>query len=546
LAHSPASQLRALAIATFVISSASAAQGETRQAPSDLGLVDFPVSCAPAAQQEFNRAVALLHHMTYPQARAAFQRVATTDSSCAMAHWGIAMTLFQPLWPTRPGPAELRRGWDEVQRAWLLRPGTGRESLFVAAAEAFFGDPSSADYWARIGRWETAQERLFDAYPRDVEAGAFFALAHLATAPPRAQALEHHDRAARILLAIRQRNADHPGAMHYLVHATDAPTRERTQLATVARYETSAPRNPHALHMPTHIYIRLGDWDAVVRGNLAAATAALEHPAGERGELVSDEFPHAIEYLVYAYLQRGMDDSAATQWKRLRETSRLQPTFKTAFNVASIPARYALERRAWSEAARLVPRDFPGLDWNRFVWPEAITWFAKGLGALHEQDSAGLHQAAERLDTLETAAARGGEEIFARNIRMLRLELAAWRANAAGSPDSGVALLRAAAELEAATPKHAVTPGPTLPATEVLGDLFIAQGRPREALEAYRQSLERYPNRFNSLLGAARAARAAGEDGAARDLYQALLESARGGTRADVAEARAFLVKSPE
>jgi tetratricopeptide (TPR) repeat protein len=538
--------LRLLGVAcamSIADTSGADAQATGGRRAADLGVVNFPVSCAPHVQAEFNRAVALLHHMTYPQAQAAFQRVATTDSSCAMAHWGIAMTLFQPLWPTRPGPKELQRGWSEVERARAAGPRTARESLFVAAAEAFFRDPSSTDYWARIGRWEAAHQRLYDGYPQDPEAAAFFALAHLATAPPVAGALQHQDRAARILLAVQQRNPEHPGAMHYLVHASDAAGRERTQLATVRRYETVAPRNPHALHMPTHIYTLLGDWPDVVRGNLAAAAAALEHPAGERGEHVSDEFPHAIEYLVYAYLQRGMDDSAAAQWTRLRETSRLQPTFKTAFNVSSIPARMALERRAWSEAAMLTPRALPDLAWDRFAWPEAVSWYAKGLGAIHLKDSAGAGAAARRLDTLEARAAGAGEDLFARNIRMLALELSAWRAHAAGRRDSAVALLRAAAALEASTPKHAVTPAPTLPATELLGDLLTVQERPREALAAYRQSLEHYPRRFNSLLGAARAARAAGDSAEARARYQQLLEVAEGGRRSELAEARAFVAQ---
>ncbi len=284
-----------------------------------LGKVDFPVTCSEKAQVEFNRAVALLHHMTYPQAREAFQRVATTDPSCAMAHWGIAMTLFQPLWPTRPRQKELQQGWEGVQKAKALEPPTERERLFVAAAEAFFLEPASSDYWLRIRRWEQAMEKVYASYPEDPEAAAFYALAHLATAPADTISRAHSDRAAEILLRLYERNPDHPGAMHYLVHANDVPGRERESLEITRKYEAVAPRNPHALHMPTHIYTRLGDWNAVIRGNLRAAEAALEYPAGDHGEFVWDEFPHAIEYLVYAYLQRGSDDEAAAQLKRLRD-----------------------------------------------------------------------------------------------------------------------------------------------------------------------------------------------------------------------------------
>ena len=215
--------------------------------------------------------------MTYPQARTAFQAVAAKDPKCAMAHWGVAMTLFQPLWPTRPSPAQLQQGWDETQKATTLAPPTERERLFVAAVEAFFLDPAATDYWARIRRWEAAMAKLHDAFPGDTEATAFFALAHLAAAPPNETSTAHSDRVAPLLLEIYERNPDHPGAMHYLVHANDAPGRERESLAITRRYEEVAPRNPHALHMPTHIYTRLGDWEGVIRGNLLAAEAALEH-----------------------------------------------------------------------------------------------------------------------------------------------------------------------------------------------------------------------------------------------------------------------------
>ncbi len=259
--------------------------GETkRQAPQHtdhpVGTVDFPINCSEQAQVEFNRAVALLHHMTYPQAREAFQQVAATDPRCAMAHWGIAMTLFQPLWPTRPGPEALQRGWEAVQKAKALQPPTERERLFVATAEAFFLEPASSDYWLRIRRWEQATEKVHASFPDDPEAAAFYALAHLATAPSDTNSRVHSDRAAEILLGVYERNPDHPGAMHYLVHANDVPGRERESLEITRKYEAVAPRNPHALHMPTHIYTRLGDWNGVIRGNLRRRRRPWSIPRG--------------------------------------------------------------------------------------------------------------------------------------------------------------------------------------------------------------------------------------------------------------------------
>lgn len=504
------------------------------------GTVEFPVSCSAPAQAEFNEAVALLHHMTYPQARQAFEKVAQTDPRCAMAQWGIAMTLFQPLWPTRPGPQDLRRGWEAVQKAQALGLPTERERLFMAAAEAFFREPESADYWERIRRWERAMEKVQAAFPDDPEAAAFDALAILAVAPADSISRNNSARAAALLLPVLARNPDHPGAMHYLVHANDAPGREKESLDVTRRYEAVAPRNPHALHMPTHIYTRLGEWDAVIRGNLKAADAALEYPAGDKGQFVWDEFPHAIEYLVYAYLQKGADEQAAAQIKRLQGTAHLEPTFKTAFHLSSTAARYALERRAWSEAAALEARRPADLDWNKFPWPEAVTSFARGLGAARLGDTAGARRARARLEELEAATAKQGEDLFARQIRILRLEVEAWIAQASKDPQGSLALMKQAEELEASTPKHAVTPGPTLPAAELLGDLLLEQKDPGPALAAYQRSLAAYPHRFNSVLGAARAARAAGEASRAGQLYAELLALAAGSSRqAALEEARA-------
>lgn len=461
-----------------------------------------------------------------------------------MAHWGVAMTLFQPLWPTRPRPEALRRGWEEVQKAEALRPPTERERLFVAAAEAFFLDPASADYWLRIRRWEQAQEKVFAAFPADPEAAAFYALAHLATTPSNTISREHADRAAAILLRVYEQNPDHPGAMHYLVHANDVPGRERELLEVTRKYEAAAPDNPHALHMPTHIYTRLGDWDAVIRGNLRAASAALKYPAGEHGEFVWDEFPHAVEYLIYAYLQKGDDGAAAAQLKRLHTTARLEPTFKTAFHLSSTQARFALERHAWGEAASLAPRRPAALDWDRFTWPEAVVWFARGLGAAHLGRVEEARAAVARLDELESATRKAGEELFARNIRVLGLELSAWIAHARRHEEESVALMREATELEDSTPKPPVTPGPTFPAHELLGDLLMEQKRPAEALAEYRRSLELYPRRFNSLLGAARAARALGDVTQARVFYRELLRVADGGARqAALKESRAYVAR---
>ncbi len=507
-----------------------------------LGRVDAAVSCSAPARTRFARALALLHHMTYPQARAEFEQAIVLDPACAMAHWGIAMTLFQPLWPTRPGPAELARGWEATQRALQLWPPTRREQLLIEGAAAFFRDPESMDYWARIRRWEEAMARAHRALPRDDEVVAFFALSHLAASPADRVTRANADRAAALLSEVYARNPDHPGVMHYLVHANDVPGRERELLEVTRRYDAVAPRNPHALHMPTHIYVRLGDWGSAIAGNRRAAEAALEHPAGSKGELVWDEFPHAIEYLVYAYLQVGDDANAEAQVRRLLATPRLEPTFKTAFHLASTRARFALERHAWSEAMALVPRDPATLNWDRFPWAEAVTWHARALGAAREGQADEVERSVARLDALERSARDAGETLFARSIAILRLEGHAWRAQLAGDTAESAVLMRRAAEQEVETPKHAVTPGPSVPGYELLGDLLMRQGRVADARIAYERSLTLFPRRLNALLGAARAARASGDRAGASVHYRALLAVAGGGTRTPaLEEARGYL-----
>lgn len=500
--------------------------------------VHFPVSCSVQAQAQFDRAITELHHMTYPEARAGFEQVAATDPQCAMAHWGIAMTLFQPLWPSRPTPEGLQRGWDEVQRARALAPPTQREQLFIAAAEAFFLEPGGTDYWQRIGRWEAATTRAHRTLPDDPELAIFHALSQLATAPAKTVSREHADRASAVLLRVREQHPDHPGVMHYLIHANDVPGRESEQLQVTRHYETTAPDNAHALHMPTHIYTRLGDWEGVVRGNLRSEAAALKQPANQPGH-VSDEYAHAVEYLVYGYLQQGDDAQAQSHLRQLHVTANLESGFKAAFHLASTQARYALERHDWVQAAAIVPRQSTLVDWDKFPWPEAISQFARGLGAARSGQLDRAQAAGTRMQALETRMRESGEDLFAANIEVMRLSLQGWIAQAQGKHAEAAATLSQAAALEASTPKHPVTPGPTLPAEELLGDLLMAQGRPAAALQAYRRALALYPKRFNSVLGAARAADANGNTGSADSYYRQLLAlAANGSKRTELADAR--------
>lgn len=513
------------------------AQGK---AGHDLGAVHFPVSCSPAVQADFDRAAALLHHMMYEESRRAFQAIAERDPRCAMARWGIAVTLFQPLWPKRPTPQALQRGWAEVQRAKELGPATEREQDFIAAAEAFFREPEAADWWTRIRRWERAMGEAHHRRPGDTETAAFYALSHIAAGYVAENRMAHQSRAAEVLLAIYEREPTHPGAIHYMIHANDVDGRANESLEIVRRYDDIAPSVPHALHMPTHIFVRLGDWPEAIAWNVESAAAALRFPVGDS---VSNHYPHAMAYLLYAHLQRGEDEMAEAVLDEVLGRPVYQQDFITAFHLAEMPARFTVERRAWVEAAALNPRSPASVAWDLYPWPEAVSWFARGVGAARTGDLAVAREADSRMRQLSERVEAAGERDFARYIETDRRILAGWLALAEGDTARAIDAIRSAVSLERAVQKHPVTPGALLPADEALGDLLLEVGRPREALETYEASLRAWPGRFNSLLGAARAARQADDAAKAAHYYTKLLDVVRDAesNRAGVREARDFV-----
>jgi tetratricopeptide (TPR) repeat protein len=511
------------------------------QETHELGAVDFQVSCAPEVRGAFDRAVALLHHMMYDESRLEFERIAADDPACAMAHWGVAMTLFQPLWPLRPGPEDLRRGWREVQRAEELAPATERERALVAAAAAFYQEPDSADWWTRIGRWAEATDGAWRARPDDIETSAFQALAVLASGTVAEDRMTHQARAAELLAGILAREPTHPGAIHYTIHANDVEGRAAESLDVVQGYAQIAPSVPHALHMPTHIFIRLGQWPQVVEWNRKSAQAALRI-AGERPS-PGTHYLHAMDYSVYAQLQQGADRAAVATLREALAVDRFAADFASAFHLAAMPARYALERRAWAEAAAVAARTPEALPWERYPWAEALAWFARGMGMARTGEIAEARTAEGRMEELRDAAETAGERDFATYIEVDRRILAGWIAHAAGDADGAVELVRSAAELDRTVQKHPVSPGALYPPFEALGDLLLEVGRPEEALAAYRSSLEAWPRRYRTLLGAARAARQAGDADRAATYYGELIEVAGegDGERPDLEEAREFV-----
>jgi hypothetical protein len=516
------------------------AHGATAHEAGEIGVVEFRVSCDPAVREDFDHAVGLLHHMMYVESRRAFERIAAQHPECGMAHWGIAMSLFQPLWPGRPGADVRQRGWDAVQRAKELGPLSDRERALVEATAAFFENPQENVWWPRIQRWAEAMEAAYRQRPEDTETATFYALSVLAAGQVADRQPEYHARAAQILAAVHQRRPQHPGAIHYTIHANDIANRESESLHIVRSYDGIAPEVPHALHMPSHIYVRLGDWPEVIEWNRRSADAALRFPAEDR---LSVHYSHGLDYLLYAQLQRGEDARArAVLDELLGQEQRYQEDFVSAFHLAVMPARFAVERRAWEEAAAVQPRTPDYLAWDNYWWPEALSWFAQGLGAVHTSDLSAARRAERRMAELRDRARAADEETFATYIEIDRLILSGELAQAEGDAQAAVSRMQEAAALERTVEKHIVTPGALLPAYEALGDLLMRQQRPREALQAHETSLELWPNRYHSTLGAARAARAAGEMGRAREHYVRLLEITEDAAtdRPGVREAREF------
>ncbi len=512
-----------------------------------LGRVHFPTTCAPAGQGEFDRGVALLHSFGYEEARRAFSAVAEADPACGMAHWGVAMTLYHPLWAP-PTPAELAAGRAAAERAAALGARSEREQGYIAAVGAYYRDADSLDHRARAAAYRAAMADLVRRFPDDDEAAIFHALALLGTAPPADASYAQQKQAAEVLNRLLPKHPDHPGIAHYVIHSFDYPRLAELALPAARRYSQIAPDSPHALHMPSHIFTRLGLWQESIDSNLASAKAGEELAARRHPGAASFDALHAYDYLEYAYLQLCQEDKARAV---LTKTSGLQsfdePSFAAGYALAAIPARWALERHAWKEAAALTAPSAP-LPWDRFSYALAIPHFARAVGAARSGDEtllAGGRAALGELERLAGAlkqAPPAGPYDWAAQVEALRLAAAGWLAQAEGRSEEATRLLAAAADLEDRVGKHPVSPGAALPARELYADLLLGLGRPQEALEQYRAVLREAPKRFNALAGAARAAETAGQAADAKQLYGELLElCGPDAPREELRRAREFL-----
>jgi hypothetical protein len=507
-----------------------------------LGRVNFSVSCNSAAQQQFNRAVALLHSFWYEEAAKGFVEVTKTDPKCGMGYWGIAMSSYHPVWAP-PVAAELRNGSAAVLQANVVGAETPRERDYIAAMAAFYRDADKLDHRTRALAYEKAMEQLHLSYPKDDEAAVFYALALLGTALPTDKSYANQKKAGAILNQVLLSEPDHPGVTHYLIHSFDYPALAPLALAAARSYAKIAPSAPHALHMPSHIFTRLGLWQESIESNIASAAAAKNYAAKMHPGTASFNQLHAMDYLTYAYLQTAQDRQAKAIVDETYAIKKVDDaTFAAAYAFSAVPARYAFERRQWSEAAALkvYPADFP---WNNFRYAEAMIYFARAVGSSRIGDTAGANKDIEHLRSIQKSLSDAKENYWATQVEIERRAASAWLAHAEGKQEEALQLMRSAADLEDSTEKHPVTPGPIVPARELLGDLLLELRQPQQALKEFEASLLVSPNRFNGLYGAAKSAELSGDRKKARTFYAQLttLGEHSDGTRPELQAAKVFL-----
>ncbi len=470
-------------------------QAHDHPLPAKLGTVSFQTSCKPEVQQEFNRAVALLHSFTYHLADQAFQTVAQQDPGCAIAHWGSAMTHFHQLWDLPPSPADTAAAQQQIAQADRLERVSDRERGFIHALQIVFQQGGTVPFSTRALQYEAAMHRLAQTYPNDPEVQTFYALALLSNASPLDRQHQRQKQAASLLEPLFRAFPDHPGVPHYLIHACDNQEMAPRGLAAARLYAGIAPSAPHALHMPSHIFTRLGLWDESITSNLAAQNAA--HQQGDTGEEL-----HAMDYLAYAYLQTERDQDAAQLVQQLQAMPNLGGTdFKISYAATAIPVRYLVERGQWADAEKIatIPDRAP-------PHVAAIAIWARGLGSARNNHPREADTESEALRQRADQLRQAGNSYWAAQVDIMRREVAAWSAQATHQPEKALALLRSAADDEDAMEKLPVTPGPILPAREQLGELLLQQGDSRAAVEAFKTAATNTPGRRRGSQGLRQAA----------------------------------------
>ncbi|MGC1321611.1 MAG: hypothetical protein WA849_05485 [Candidatus Udaeobacter sp.] len=532
----------------------------TAPEPGDLrgvGKVTFPITCAPDVQSDFARGVALLHSFFYEEARRVFTSVAERDPKCAMAQWGIAMTWWHPIW-TPPTPDEMRAGKAAIEKAMSMNAGSDRERGFITALNTYYNTPDSSSTAPvgqschgpvgprdRVVAYEKAMRQLHEKYPEDFEVQTFYAFAVLATgyATPNDTSLSKQLEAAGILEKLWKENANHPGVVHYLIHSYDYPQFAQRGLTAAQTYNSIAPWVPHALHMPSHIFTRLGMWDESIAANRASAEASRAYAAMRHRDATEAEELHALDYMAYSYLQEAQDAEAKKIVDIAAKVKKTNPEleFSAAYALAAIPTRYAFERNDWAAAANLSIPNLP--HWSSFPFMEALIEYGHALGRAHTGDLDGARKAIARMQQLRDATKDPKFDYFKSHLDLQMQAASAWVAAAEGKKNEAIDMLRRAADSEDILGKHPVSPGAFVPIREQLGTLLLEIRQPTEAQREFEAALKIYPGRFRDLYGAARAAELAGDHRGASRYYTKLAAqtSKAGGSRDELNHVREFL-----
>jgi tetratricopeptide (TPR) repeat protein len=499
---------------------------------TQLGTVHFPVSCGADVQKPFERGVALLHSFWYEEAEKEFVDIAKDDPHCAMAHWGIAMSLWHQLW-NEPDAKVIARGLTEAKRARKLKS-TPREQAYIAAITAFYSHSNKLNHAARAKAYSEAMKKVYESYPDDHEAATFYALSLLASD----ETLEHRKEAAAILEKLFVIEPDHPGVPHYLIHAYDTPELAQLGIPAARRYAQIAPAAPHALHMPSHIFARVGLWQDDINSNLASVAATRKTAAmGMGGE--GHQF-HAMDFLVYAYLQSGREDEAAKIIEEVKAMPLMHDMYGMGFDprtyaLSEFPAIYDIELRHWSDAAALQPVD------GALTGDRGITYWARAIGAARSGNLVQAHKDLEQMEAIRQQLIAEKKPDQAEAEQKDYQEAEAWILHAQGEDDKAIPLLRTLADKN---DKDGSEPE-GVPAREMLADLLLEAKRPQEALVEYRTDLKLNPNRFNGLYGAARAAEEAGKQKDAEEYYALLVKTCEGGssTRPELSRAKQLVAE---
>jgi hypothetical protein len=505
---------------------------------TQLGTVNFPVSCAAAEQKPFARGVALLHSFWYEEAQKEFEQIAQDDPHCAMAHWGVAMSLWHELW-NHPDAGVISHGFDEVHKAEKLGgKASARERAYIAAIGAFYGDSKKLDHRARAQAYSDAMKRVYDSYPDDHEAAVFYALSLLASEPDGDATFSNRKQAAAILEKIFAIAPDHPGVAHYLIHSYDKPQLAQLGLPAARRYAQIAPAAPHALHMPSHIFARVGLWQDDINSNLASIAAtrktAAMHMGGEGHQF------HAMDFLFYAYMQSGRDADARALIEEIRALpNKHDDMYGRGFDphaaaLAHLTALYPIEMHDWASAAALPPASVAGT-----AEDSTIDW-ARAIGSAHLRKPDDVRKDVAAIESIHQRLVKEKSD-FAGVVEDDRKEAQAWLAFAEGKYDDGVEALRPIADREDSTGEEPEG----IPAREMIADMLLEAKRPQQALAEYQTDLKLHPNRFDGLYGAARAAEDAGKAGDASEYYALLLKVCDGSnsTRPELNRARELVAQ---